>query len=723
MMLSNFMTETIYSKTKFNFILFTCLLYSNFHFSQQLVDAETPSTVKPNGIDLYGDWQMTFSDEFNDTEIDGSKWWILNSEKSRNSRPGLGITNWFWRPNNTWEEDGNLVLRVQKYNANTMTCGSVNSNNRFEKAFGYYETRIKIAQADKGTHTAFWFQGDNMFNIDGTGRDGAEIDVFESAWTGDYTKSVIHIDGYGSAHEANTKRYETPGLHEGYHTFGLLWTPDVLKIYYDGELKITYSDPKWIPQVPQYIWLSNGASFGFSGDNFTREPNGTLTHAYVDYVRVWELNDYTCINPVKEAETTEFINNGGSASISNNSLASEGKLVRLQSDKVGDEIILKNVCHPANGYYKYDLSTFSFSTFGQYQASIELSEGVWHKFDQVLDFYGETTAKKSEKFGAIYLEAGNYNMKFTVVGKNDNSAGYSSVFDALEVKHSSEFDISFLGLENIDSEVIWSSEAEDGAYTGANALQNCNNASGGKYINLNPIPNKSLRFNTINIEEAGDYILNIDYMTADNRNARVTVNGDLLFNGVFNTSGAWCDSGGQTAKKEFSVSLKAGNNTIALYNGSGNTPIFDKISISRNLSDLDKDGIPDMFDIDDDNDTVLDLIDNCVNAANTDQKDTNNNGIGDVCDGNVLNINSFNLKDNLHIYPNPTNGKVTITVKGFTKNVALEIFDIKGKKVKTKILEKEISEITLSPVLTEGIYILKFNKGNKILIRKIILKK
>ena len=154
MILSNFMTETIYSKTKFNFILFICLLYSNFHFSQQMVDAETPSTVKPNGIDLYGDWQMTFSDEFNDTEIDGSKWWILNSEKSRNSRPGLGISNWFWRPNNTWEEDGNLVLRVQKYNANTMTCGSVNSNNRFEKAFGYYETRIKIAQADKGTHTA-----------------------------------------------------------------------------------------------------------------------------------------------------------------------------------------------------------------------------------------------------------------------------------------------------------------------------------------------------------------------------------------------------------------------------------------------------------------------------------------------------------------------------------------------------------------------------------------
>lgn len=708
------------SVPRFSVLVLICILSSTFLFSQEMVDNSTPSSTIPDGVELYGDWKMTFSDEFNDTEIDGSKWWALNSDKSRNPRPGLGISQWFWRPQNTWEADGNLVLRVQKFNENTMTCGSVNSNNRFEKAFGYYETRIKIAQADKGTHTAFWFQGDNMFNVDGTGRDGAEVDVFESAWTGDYTKSVIHIDGYDTDHQSNTKRYETPGLHEGFHTFGLLWTPDALKIYYDGELKITYDDPKWIPQVPQYIWLSDGASFGFSGDNFTKEPIGTLTHAYVDYVRVWELDDYSCIDPVKELEVSEFSTIGGTAVLSNNSLASDGKLVRLQADKIGDEIIFKNVCHPANGYYKYDLSTFSFSAFGQYQASIEISDGVWYQFDQVLDLYGATTANTLKNFGALYLNAGNYNMKFTVVGKNENSIGYSGVFDALNVNYQSNFDISFLGLENINSEVIWSSEAEDGAYTGANALQNCNNASGGKYINLNPIPNKSLRFDTINIEEAGDYILNIDYMTADNRNARVTVNGELLFNGVFNTSGAWCDSGGKTAKKEFTVTLKAGNNTITLYNGSGNTPIFDKISISRNLSDKDKDGIPDIFDIDDDNDTVVDLIDNCANTANTDQKDSDNNGIGDACDGNALNIDVFNSKDKLSIYPNPTNGTITITVKDFTKNFDLEIFDIRGKKVQSKILEKEVSEITMSSALAKGIYIFKFNKGNTILWRKII---
>jgi len=129
-----------------------------------------------------------------------------------------------------------------------------------------------------------------MGNVDGTGNDGAEIDIFESAWTGDFTKSVIHIDGYGSSHQANTVQFNTPGIHSGYHTWGMWWTSDFIKIYYDGVLKVTYSAAKWIPKVDEFLWLSDGASFGFpDGDPcFTSQPIGFLTEAYVDYIRVWK---------------------------------------------------------------------------------------------------------------------------------------------------------------------------------------------------------------------------------------------------------------------------------------------------------------------------------------------------------------------------------------------------------------------------------------------------
>ncbi|MCK4999189.1 MAG: hypothetical protein KAS23_06630, partial [Anaerohalosphaera sp.] len=75
----------------------------------------------------------------------------------------------------------------------------------------------------------------------------------------------------------------------GYHTYGIEWTHDYMRIYYDGVLKTQYTGSKWIPRVSEYIWLSDGASFGDVG-TFASEPIGWLTDAKVDYVRVWQQN-------------------------------------------------------------------------------------------------------------------------------------------------------------------------------------------------------------------------------------------------------------------------------------------------------------------------------------------------------------------------------------------------------------------------------------------------
>ena len=79
-----------------------------------------------------------------------------------------------------------------------MYCGSVDSRGKYEPQYGYYEVKLKIADSDKWTHTAFWFQGNLQHAVDGTANDGAEIDVFESAWEDEKVGSVIHYDGYGA---------------------------------------------------------------------------------------------------------------------------------------------------------------------------------------------------------------------------------------------------------------------------------------------------------------------------------------------------------------------------------------------------------------------------------------------------------------------------------------------------------------------------------------------
>jgi hypothetical protein len=49
-------------------------------------------------------------------------------------------------------------------------------------------------------------------------------------------------------------------------------------------------------------------------------------------------------------------------------------------------------------------------------------------------------------------------------------------------------------------------------------------------------------------------------------------------------------------------------------------------------ADKDKDGLCNKGDLDDDNDTIADNIDNCPLTSNVSQLDSNNNGIGDACD-------------------------------------------------------------------------------------------
>jgi beta-glucanase (GH16 family) len=183
--------------------------------SQSMIDTKTLPNILPANTLIGTDWSLDFSDDFNDTNLNTDKWTKQVSNSTTASRPDIGIADWWWKADNISLANGNLVLRVDKHDFNTMYCGSINSNNKYETKYGYFEARVKIAEAAKGTHTAFWFQGDNQSNVDNSANDGVEIDVFESAWLGDYTKAVIHIDGYGTSKQAKTVQYITPGLHAG----------------------------------------------------------------------------------------------------------------------------------------------------------------------------------------------------------------------------------------------------------------------------------------------------------------------------------------------------------------------------------------------------------------------------------------------------------------------------------------------------------------------------
>lgn len=278
-------------------------LISNNYTPPSFVDANTPINAQPDGVS--GDWILDFSDEFNDTSLNLSKWYKSVSSQPRDPRPNLGVTDWRWIAENAFlNGNGQLVLRSTKINSTTMRCGSIESRNLYEPQYGYLEARIKIATTSKGNHTAFWMQGHNQSNVDNSAADGAEVDIFESAWVNDISKSVVHYDGYGPDKKNYTIPFDTPNIHNGYHTFGLLWTETEMYVYYDGVRVISTNVNKpfpfstnpvnghlLVPNVPQWLWLSVGASFA-DGD-FQSQPNGILSDAEVDYVRVYKPNQET----------------------------------------------------------------------------------------------------------------------------------------------------------------------------------------------------------------------------------------------------------------------------------------------------------------------------------------------------------------------------------------------------------------------------------------------
>lgn len=242
----------------------------------------------------------TFAEEF-EGELDRSVWsGHYQYGTTTEARKGS-----YWNQYLAYTKDGSLVIPVTYleegmggkgagwYSAGIDTDSD--SPNGFSQKFGYFECRC-ILPKGADIWSAFWLMNDGVYNEDGSGRDGTEIDIFESNCYEKILKNSItsnlHIDGYNEAHQSMgaAQFLIKNNPYEEYNTYGLEWNENEYIFYING-VETFRTDFGGVSQNEEYLILSVEMR-GENGIPSQRE-NAPAEDAFfiVDYVRVYQYKD------------------------------------------------------------------------------------------------------------------------------------------------------------------------------------------------------------------------------------------------------------------------------------------------------------------------------------------------------------------------------------------------------------------------------------------------
>lgn len=272
---------------KKNFLLL--ILSSTYFFISSCgngkVEEDTPG--KP-------EYTLTWSDEFNGESIDASKW--DKPEMNRRNNPD-GPDGWWQGKDSYLDGNGNLIIRARKIdNGNDdndpfdYSTGAIRSKGRFQQKFGKFEIRCKLPD-QAGWWVAFWLHSPSVGNVNDSGEDGTEIDIFEGfGWT-DTLNFALHWDGYGPDHKSEGYKKGIDGIRDGFHIYTLEWTEEEYIFLVDNK-EVWKTSAGGVSKVPAYVKITgelSTESWAIS-EHWSNDPDLAEFPDYfiVDYVRVYQ---------------------------------------------------------------------------------------------------------------------------------------------------------------------------------------------------------------------------------------------------------------------------------------------------------------------------------------------------------------------------------------------------------------------------------------------------
>jgi beta-glucanase (GH16 family) len=344
-------------------ILFLIFVFSSCKKDIRNAGGSSAQSTDPRAVSYHLIW----SDEFNGTSVDGTKWNIDNGN------PGVNNEKEFYQAANAAVTGGNLVItaRQQTVGGQPYTSAKLETSGKFATTFGRLEARIKLPMVT-GTWPAFWMLGNNINSV-GWPNCG-EIDIMEHVNTTNTILGTMHWNG-GSGHvQFGSSTTTTPG---DFHIYAVEWDNSSIRWYVDNSLYVTGNIANNINNtgafhLPFYVLLNLAVGGDLPGPTV---DNASLpTQMLVDYVRVYSMTPATGA-PIGQTITVMGNNNlfvsseNGTQAMNCNRPTAQAWEQFLVVDAGGGKIALQSQGHyvsSENGTMPITCNRTSFSTWEEF---------------------------------------------------------------------------------------------------------------------------------------------------------------------------------------------------------------------------------------------------------------------------------------------------------------------------------------------------------------------
>ncbi len=244
-------------------------------------------TKIPTPIPTKAKYELVWSDEFNGSSLDTSKWTAVanctdhwNEEQQCYTADAVSVSG------------GNLIIKSErrKLGGYNFTSGSVKSDgstfingkittgsSKYTVKYGKIEFRARLPAGGQGIWPALWMIPPPYSNP-------PELEIVEAFSDTSTIYTNYWYNESGKMKQAPVS-YKLSSSSTAFHIFAVEWEPGVLRWYTDGVLKRTLTS-SIVTDIPMFIIMNT--ALGGKGTGPVASSTSFPQYFYIDYVRVYQ---------------------------------------------------------------------------------------------------------------------------------------------------------------------------------------------------------------------------------------------------------------------------------------------------------------------------------------------------------------------------------------------------------------------------------------------------